>query len=285
MDENLVANVPTEETNEVPKNTESLLDRVRSKMPDASHFARSVLIPIVVVLIVISIGSGGTYLVASDMLNKSTETSATSRISESDIPVIPTIALPTSSIIPSPTPDTALVDGTPPQSVNPTASPAAGWSTYTFAALNLTFSYPPGWYVNLSQTSGAPYLYVQNFPGNIPIGYTPGQFAILIARLEQVGIVTVDQLISQLALNAGSSTFINGVNMGTVNVNGSTPTTVNGYQALERSVTYSSSPSAQVSEVYVLDGVSNVVEFVPLLDTPYGSSYFNTLLSTIQFSN
>lgn len=170
-------------------------------------------------------------------------------------------------------------------SATPTASPAAGWSTYTFSALNLTFSYPPGWFVNVSQTSGAPYLYVQNFSGNIPFGYTPGQFAILVARLEQVGIVTVDQLISQLALNAASNTFINGVNMGTVNVNGSTPTTINGYQALERSVTYSASPSAQVSEVYVLDGVSNVVEFVPLLDTSYGVSYFNTLLSTIQFTN
>jgi hypothetical protein len=279
MDENLVANVPTEESDGIPDNKKSLLETVRSRIPDASHFARSVLIPLVVVLIVISLGSGGTYLVASNMFNKPVETAETPRISEADIPVFPT------AVPPTPTPNVVSTDEELIPSATPTASPAAGWSTYTFSALNLTFSYPPGWFVNVSQTSGAPYLYVQNFSGNIPFGYTPGQFAILVARLEQVGIVTVDQLISQLALNAASNTFINGVNMGTVNVNGSTPTTINGYQALERSVTYSASPSAQVSEVYVLDGVSNVVEFVPLLDTSYGVSYFNTLLSTIQFTN
>jgi hypothetical protein len=279
MDENLVANVPTEESDGIPDNKKSLLETVRSRIPDASHFARSVLIPLVVVLIVISLGSGGTYLVASNMFNKPVETAETPRISEADIPVFPT------AVPPTPTPNVVSTDEELIPSATPTASPAAGWSTYTFSALNLTFSYPPGWFVNVSQTSGAPYLYVQNFSGNIPFGYTPGQFAILVARLEQVGIVTVDQLISQLALNAASNTFINGVNMGTVNVNGSTPTTINGYQALERSVTYSASPSAQVSKVYVLDGVSNVVEFVPLLDTSYGVSYFNTLLSTIQFTN
>lgn len=270
---------PTPETNEA--SSESLLDRIKAKIPDTSSLARVALIPAAIVLGVMFVGVGGTYLVASSFLTNPSSSETLSRISQNDLANSEIITPPPTStpVIPSPTPTPTIVP------TSPTPTPPADWTSYSFSALNLTFSYPPGWFVNVPSTSGAPYLYVQNFSGNIPFGYSPNQFAILIGRLEQVGITTVSALTTQLALNAASNIYINGVNMGQVSVITSTPITVNGYSALQRTVTYSASPSAQMTEVYVLDGVSNVVEFVPLLDTTYGQSYFNDLLSTVEFTN
>ncbi len=73
--------------------------------------------------------------------------------------------------------------------------------------------------------------------------------------------------------------------MGTTTVLSSNPITVNGYQALERTITYSAFPSVQYYEVYVLDGVSNVVRFAPQLDIAGTMPYLNLLLSTVQFTN
>lgn len=284
MDENSSPNVSstTGDQAEHSFKAESLLDRVKSKIPDASSFAKNILIPAGVVVTVLLVGVGGTYVIASNVLNKSTDSPQTSRISEEDL-AQSDVLLPSSTPIP-PTP-TFTPAPTASPSPTPIVNPAAGWTSYTFSALNLDFSYPPGWFVNVPSTSGAPYLYVQNFSGSVPIGYNPGQFAILVARLEQVGITTIPELSTQLALNAASNVTINGVNMGQVSVLSSAPTTINGYQALVRNVTYSSFPSAQMTETYVLDGVSNVVQFVPLLDTQPFMTFYNTLLSTIEFTN
>lgn len=270
---------PTTENNDIPN--ESLLDRIKAKIPDTTNLARLALIPGAIVLAVLFVGVGGTYLVASSFLASPSSSESTSRISQNDLANSEIITPPP---IDTPVPATPTPTAIPTLAV-PTPTPPLGWTSYSFSALNLTFSYPPGWFVNVPATSGAPYLYVQNFSGNIPFGYSPNQFAILIGRLEQVGITTVSALTTQLALNAASSVYINGVNMGQVSVITSAPITVNGYSALQRTVSYSASPSAQMTEVYVLDGVSNVVEFVPLLDTTYGQSYFNDLLSTVEFTN
>ncbi len=264
---------------------DSLLDRLKSTIPNVEQFAKNVLLPVTVVAGVFLVGVGGTYVIASNVLNPAGGLPGPSKISSSDLAAAPVVSLP----IPTSTPELTAATPTPTDvvasvSATPTPDPAKGWTPYSFGVLKLNFSYPPGWFITVPQTSGAPYLYVQNFSGNLPAKYTPGQFSLLISRLEQVGITTINALTTQLALNAASNITLNGVNMGQVSVISSVPTTINGYQALQRIVTYSSSPSAQMSETYILDGVSNVIEFVPLLDTSYGASYFNTLLSTVKFT-
>lgn len=273
----------SEENSKQPFKGESLLDRIKSKIPDSDHIFKTFLIPVLVVACVLLVGVGGTYVIAANVLNPG-YSNEPSKISQSDLASTVESA-PTSTPIPKALP--VVLKPTPVSNITPTPTtdPAAGWTPYTFSALSLNFSYPPGWFVNVPATSGAPYFYVQNFSGSIPTSFSPGQFSILISRLEQVGITTVSSLTTQLALNAASSVTLNGVNMGQVSVISSTPTIINGYQALVRTVIYSASPSAQMNETYILDGVSNVVEFVPLLDTSYGQSYFNTLLSTVEFTN
>lgn len=268
---------------EQPFSSGSLLDKLKSKIPDSTHFTKTILIPAAVVVGVLFVGVGGTYVIASNIFKSSTDIPSSSRISENDLPSTDSAISDSPSIASSSGKTTSKSKPAP--SVNPTPTIPAGWTSYNFSVLNLNFSYPPGWFVNVPSSSGAPYLYVQNFSGNLPLGYSPGQFAILISRLEQVGITTVTALTTQLAINAASSVFINGQNMGQVNVISATPIMINGYQALQRTVTYSSSPSAQMTETYILDGVSNVVEFIPLLDTSYGQTYYNQLLNTVSFTN
>lgn len=292
MDENTTSDVKQEENlpqenmlgEELPKQpSESLLTKIKTNIHFPTSFFHSALIPGAIIILILLIGGGGTYLVASNVFNKPAETSSVSSISANDIPEVPTVSIPT------PTPTLASTNQSI-ASVNPSAptptgvNSAAGWTPYNFGVLYLNFSYPPGWYVFVANTSGAPYLTIQNFSGPTPTIIT-GAYSIFIGRFEQVGITTVANLTTQLALNAANDTYINGVNVGQVTVVTATPTTINGYQALQRTVTYSSAPSVQRYELYVLDGVSNVVEFVPQLDTTYGQPYFDTLVSTIQFTN
>lgn len=259
---------------------ESFLEKLKFKVP-SFLFVQTLLIPATIIFLILLIGGGGTYLIASSVFTKNTPpASSTSRISESDIPQVPTVAVPT--VVP-PTPTTAP-SPVPTLDISPTpmASPAAGWTPNNFTQLFLTFSYPPQWFVSVGGTSGPPYLTVRNFSGAARQN-SQGQYSFLISRLEQVGITTISNLTTQLALNAASSTYINGVNMGQVTVISATPKTVNGYQALERTVSYSAFPTTNFYELYVLDGVSNVVKFMPQLDTTNGKSYFDTLISTIKF--
>lgn len=280
--ENLVDGSSNEEIALPGTPNESLMERLKLKIPSLS-FVQTLLIPGVVIILIVLLGGGGTYLIASSVLNKTTPPVSTiSSISQSDIPVAPTLAAASPTpFVPSPTPSV-----TPSLSITPTiaVSSAAGWTPYSFTTLFLNFSYPPGWFVNVGATSGPPFLTVQNYSGVTPVNIQ-NQYSILISRFPQVGITTVSALTTQLALNAASSLYINGVNMGQVTVISATPTTVNGYQALERTVTYSAFPTQNFFELYVLDGVSNAVEFMPQLDTTYGQPYFDTLVSTIQFTN
>lgn len=281
MDEN--ASQETVSHNESSKDTaptkESFLDKLKLKIPSFS-FVQTLLIPAAVVVLILLIGGGGTFLIASNVfMQKDQPVSNISSVSELD-----TVQTPTPTLALTQTQDssqsTPLLTLTP----APVASAAAGWTPYTFTQLFLTFSYPLNWFVNVGGTSGPPYLTVRNFSGQ-PQSNTQNQYTILISRLEQVGITTVSGLTTQLALNAASSTYINGVNMGQVTVLSATPTTVNGYQALERTVTYSAFPTTNYYELYILDGVSNVIRCMPQLDTTNGRPYFDTLISTIRFTN
>lgn len=259
---------------------QSLLDKIKSfHLPDSRL---QIVIPVLIVLMVLLVGGGGTYFIASQVLapQASQTTSSSNDISSIKLPT-PTQA----PVTPKATPtamNTPVGSLTP--TLSPTASAAANWTNYSFGPLSLNFMYPPGWFVNLAATSGAPYLYVQNFAGNFPTNPV-GNYAIFIGRLEQVGITTVTALQTQLALNDVSPTYVNGVNLGTPIVSSSSATTINGYAAFKRNISYSSSPSATFQEVYVLDGISNVVRFAPLLDIQGATPFLNTLLSTIAFTN
>lgn len=277
------SSTPAKVIKEQPFEGDSLLDRIKSKIPDTSKFATTVLIPAAIIVTVLLIGVGGTYIIASNVFHAS-DVPTPSRISQADIP----------SNNSNPQPNSASASGkimsntkpTPSPSPSPTPTPSipTGWQAYNFGVLKLNFYHPPSWTVNVPSTSGAPYLYVQSFTGTIPNGLVSSESAILIARLEQVGITTVSALTTQLAINAANNVFLNGHNMGQVNVLSSTPTTINGYKALKRTVTYSASPSAQMTETYILDGVSNVVEFLPFVDTAYGMPFYNQLLKTVSFT-
>lgn len=236
---------------------------------------------------ILLIGGGGTYVVASSMFQPKTQTQI-SDIPSSDIPsfnekvslTIPTL---------SPTPVVYLPTPTP-ELVNPSGSASPGvtanWSPYNFSPVFLNFSYPPGWFVNVAATSGAPYLFVQNYPSTTtPVASSSGNFSIYIGRLEQIGITTVAQLTTQLALNAANNTYLGTVNMGTTTVISSTPITINGYSALQRTITYSAFPAVQYFEVYILDGVTNAIRFAPQLDISGTMPYFNQLLGTVDFTN
>lgn len=258
---------------------ESFLEKVKLKIPSFS-FVQTFIVPGAVVVLILLIGGGGTFLIASNLfMQKNQPASSISSVSELDALQTPTPALALTQ-----TPDSSqsapLLTLTP----APVASGAAGWTPYAFTQLFLTFSYPLNWFVSVGGTSGPPYLSVRNFSGQPQLN-TQNQYSILISRLEQVGITTVSGLITQLALNAASSTYINGVNMGQVTVISATPKTVNGYQALERTVTYSAFPTTNFYELYILDGVSNVIRCMPQLDTTNGKPYFDTLISTIRFTS
>ncbi len=259
----------------------SLLDKFKFKFPISGSFVQTFLVPGAVIVLVLLVGGGGTYLVASNVF-QGPASSNTSKISESDISKIGSVTLPS----PSPKPRVTLIPSLTiaATSPTPTSDPAAGWTLYSFTAVFLNFKYPVGWTVNVASTSAAPYLNLQNYSGAIPAN-TQNIYSVFIGRLDQVGITTVSGLTTQLALNAASNTFMNGQNLGQVSVISATPKTINGYQALERQVTYSNNPSLQVYELYVLDGISNVIKFVPQLDTTYGKPYFDILVKTIQFTN
>lgn len=270
--ENLLGSEP------IPDETQSFFEKIKSHlhMPDSKL---QIFIPILIVIIVLVVGGGGTYIIAAQVLKPASSQPANDS-------GIASVNLPTPTSLPTLTPTSVPAPTLPPAVTSPTpvSSAAANWVPYNFSAVNLNFSYPPGWFINLAATSGAPYLYVQNFAGNFPSSVS-GNYAISIGRLEQVGITTVGALETQLALNDVNPTFVNGVNVGTPIVSSASATTINGYAAYSRYISYSSAPSVTFNEVYVLDGITNVVRFAPMLDVAGTQSYFNTLLSTIQFTN
>lgn len=245
----------------------------------------AILIPFVIIMLVLLIGGGGTYILASNVFKGNTQSKiATTSVSESDIPQFSSISTPTPTVpLPTPTPNDvfpALLTQTP----TPTADPSSQWISYAFQPLTLTFKYPPGWYVQVSSGSGPPSFTVQNFSPNSPVPTdTDGVYQIQVSRFEQVGITTITQLTTQLAVNEANNIYINGVNMGIVTVINSGSRTINTYQAYERTITYSNSPFAQVYQLFILDGSGNVVQFMPAYDILYGQTYFNTLVSTVSF--
>lgn len=264
----------------------SFLIKFFPQLANVDISVKTILIPTAIIILILMVGVGGTYAIASFVFRSPSSQGNVSTISESDLPTTTEI----SGLIPSP------IRATPTsvQTVVPTPTPTpaqiglstVNWPTYSFTPVFLTFSYPPGWYATQANTSGAPYMYVQNFQ---PAGGVPNpignNYTITISRLEQVGITTVSQLVTQLALNGINANYVNGVNVGTISVLSSVPTTINGFPALERTITYSSSPSAQMYELYVLDGVSNAIRFFPQYNTTYGKPYFDALVSTINFTN
>lgn len=281
MEENVNPD-PPQEVPSAPK--ESLFKKIFPNFSglNFSFSASAFLIPAAIVVLVLLIGGGGTYILASNVFKSENESRVASQISEDDIPDFNAIAAPT-PIPPTPTTD-AVFPGLLTQTPTPTIDPASLWIPYTFAALNLTFKYPPGWYVSVSSSSGPPALSVQNFSPNSPVPIdTDGVYAINISRFPQVGITTISQLTTQLAINESNNIYINGVNMGIVTVTASGNKTINGYVAYERTITYSNSPFSSVYQLFVLDGVSNVVQFTSQYDILYGQSYFNAFVTTISF--
>ncbi len=249
---------------------------------------QGILIPIGLITFAAFVGIGGTYMFATSTQPKIPEAEI-SQFDSTDLPEYqgrktlrqgptPTLFVPTGS----PTPVLAQTTPTP----TGMSSQTANWTPYNFSAVYLNFSYPTGWFTNVAATSGAPYMYVQNYAvSSTPPTSPTGNFSIYIGRLEQVGITTIAQLQTQLALNAANSTYIGTANMGTTTVLSSNPITINEYQALERTITYSAFPNVQYYEVYVLDGVSNAIRFAPQQDTAGTLPYLNLLLSTVEFTN
>lgn len=276
-----VPDAPVVAATEVPK--ESLLSRITPKFK-FSIPKEQALIPAVIIVGVLLLGGGGTYLIASNVLGSNDNGGEISSAPNTDLPSF-------DEALNAATPTLKLQVVTPsPEMVNfasptPVATATANWTPYNFGTVYLNFSYPPGWFINVANTSGAPYLFVQNYSTSQTPPNTAGNYSIFIGRLTQVGMTTVAQLQTQLALNAASSTYLGTVNMGTTTVLTSTPTTINGYAALQRTITYSAFPSVQYYEVYVLDGVSNAIRFAPQLDIAGSTPYLNLLLSTVQFTN
>lgn len=283
MEENPADQLSSAE-NPVPEKNGTLLSKIKFKF-NLPPFVQRFVIPGVVILIILVAGGGGTYLVASSVINSNTQSSALSKISEADIPAIPSSAISPPTLTPTPTsaPEVVVIEEVTPTTPQP--SIVNSWPSYNFSAVYMTFSYPTGWAVNLGTTSGAPYLYVQNFSGTIPSTYTTGQYAILVSRLEQIGIATISGLTTQLAINNASKTYINGVNYGTATVVSSQSLSVNGNPAYERTVKYSSFPNTNYYELYILDGLSNVIKFMPLLDVNWGQPYFDLIVGTVEFTN
>lgn len=283
MEENVNLDQHSEEV-AAPK--DSLFKKIFPKFANFqfSFNAASFLIPAAITVVVLLIGGGGTYIVASNIFKDQAQQRATSQISGDDIPQFTAVATPTRiPPTPTPTPNPDVVfPGLLTQTPTPTIDPASTWISYTFQPLSLTFKYPPGWYVSVSGSSGPPALNVQNFSPNSPVPIdTDGIYQIQVSRFPQVGITSVSQLTSQLAINEANPVYINGVNMGLVTVVSSGNKTINGNSAYERTISYSNSPFSNVYQLFVLDGSGNVVQFVPAYDILYGQSYFNTFVTTI----
>lgn len=241
----------------------------------------AVALPVGIILAILLVGAGGTYFAATMLFSpKSSSKIASNGTLENKSVNLPSPTItPTFAPSPSATPSPTLY-----LTPTPVSSGSAGWTSYYFSGGNLSFQYPPGWFVDLADTSGAPYLHVQNFQptGKLPVN-PQKQYAFLIERFEQVGIASVSGLLNALANKASSPVLLEGVNMGTATVLSGGAKTVNGYSAYERTVSYSNFPTSQYYELYVLDGKSIVVRFLPELDTASGISYFNTLLGTVLF--
>lgn len=287
MDENLNSTTP-EVASVAPKKTlfsEMFPNLSRIRL----HFnfnPSTIFIPIAIIVLVLLIGGGGTYIVASNVFKGGSQSKVASQISENDIPNFSAVSTPT-QIPPSatPSPDSQVIfPNLLTQTPTPTTDPASQWISYTFEPLSLLFKYPPGWFVQVSGGSGPPAFTVQNFSPNSPVpSDTNGVYQIQVSRFPQVGIATVSELTNQLSVNESNNIYINGINMGIVTVINSGNKTINGYQAYERTITYSNSPFAQIYQLFVLDGSGNVVQFMPAYDIAYGQVYFNTLVSTISF--
>lgn len=285
MEENVNLD-PSPEVTSPPK--ESLLKKLLPSFSSLnfSFSASAFLIPAAVVILILLIGGGGTYILASNIFKDQNASRIANQTSVEDIPQFSAISTPTPApATPTPTmnPDVVFSDLLT-QTPTPAIDPTTQWISYTFQPLALTFKYPPGWYVSVSSSSGPPALTVQNFSPNSPVPIdTDGIYQIQISRFPQVGITSIPQLTSQLAINESSPVYINGVNMGLVTVVNSGNKTINGYQAYERTISYSNSPFANVYQLFILDGAGNVVQFLPAYDVIYGQTYFNMLISTISF--
>lgn len=240
-----------------------------------------VILPIAIIVSILLVGVGGTYFVAASLFSPKPPPKVASNSSlESESVKLPS-PTPTPTVIPTPvvaTQAAVLVSPTP------VSSNSASLSSYYFSGANLSFQYPSDWFVDLADTSGAPYLHVQNFQ---PAGKFPAnpqkQYAFLIERFDQVGIASLSGLLDVLSSKASNPVMLEGVSMGTPSVLSGDSKVINGYQAYSRTVSYSNFPTSQYLEVYVLDGKSTVVRLVPELDIANGSTYFNDLLKTIYF--
>lgn len=223
-----------------------------------------------------SVAAGSTYLIASNAAGTQGSLPSQDSLIEQNLLKVPT-PIPTSPV------PTGFVYLTP----TPTPNPTTGWPSYNFSDLSLNFNYPQGWNVVAGSASGPPYLHVRNFiaTGSAALQDTSGEYVVRISRLEQVGITTINALTTQLALNATSSVSEDGVSLGTVTVATTSAGKINGYLSYGRVVTYSQNPSQQIPEVYVLDGLGNVVRAIPQLDVVGTQPYFNQVVSTFTFTN
>lgn len=231
-----------------------------------------VLFVVLIPLATASVAAGGTYLIASNAAESNTQTASFQDKLLSIPTPIPTVPVPTESI---------------PLTATPTPDPTASWPSYDFNTLYLNFRYPTGWNVVVGNTSGPPYLHIRNFiaSGSAALQDTNGEYAIRVSRFPQVGITTIDQLTAQLAINDGSGVNEDGQNLGTVSATTTSIGKINGYLSFGRAITYSTNPSQQIPEVFVFDGLGNVVRVVPQLDVSGTQPYFNQVISTFTFTN
>ncbi|MGE5042287.1 MAG: hypothetical protein ACM3IJ_05305, partial [Candidatus Levyibacteriota bacterium] len=261
-----------------PPPKKNIIDSFHINLPTS---IKPYLAPVGIVLAILLVGVGGTYAMATILLAPKPvpKVAQTNTIGAAPLVTPTDTPTPTLAVTPTATPTPTFI------SPAPVASIPAGWLQYNFSAVNMSFYYPPTWFVDLSATSGAPNLHVQNFTpsGSLPTTNIKNQYAFLINRYDEVGIASVSGLLNSLAAQASQPVTLEGVNMGTVSVLSGGPKLVSGYQAYERMVAYSNFPGNQYYELYVLDGKTNVIRFFPELDTANGATYFNQLITTISF--
>ncbi len=181
----------------------------------------------------------------------------------------------TVSTVPSPNPVANVFSTTP---------VPADWKIYDATELGVSFKYPSDWYVDL--TNGPTYIRVQNYDMNTAPGrsYSPtadkGKYLTVLRKDTTLNVSTYDELHNELANRVLSNT-----DLGPAVIVNENQFMINGYTAYQREVRYPNSPLNDGLETYVLDGKGNIIIVSPGLDIEGGKTFYDQILSTIQFMN
>lgn len=162
------------------------------------------------------------------------------------------------------------------------STPTASWRTYKSDALNISFKYPPGWFVDAG--NGLTYLRVQNYDPKTAPGtsaFNKGDYLVVISNIQYDKKVTTLQ---ELRIEEGKIDKIPDDGYGTRIISNEKEISLNGAEGLYKEVGLSKITQVPGARTVVLDGKGSSIFISQGLDTT-NKDFYNQILSTFKFTD